>query len=329
MIEHNSQVIFVIMRSPNSSSGMWFGTCTMLLLMATVWVANTVGYLTSVRMALQNVMSPARLAVAAIGSLPAGSSATAEPDFTDSEVVELQNALLENELQRRQLLIENARLHNELRSTKRMAAIEAVSSQDLVDFVAVKAKILSHAGLSDSLREAFIDAGKAQGLQRSQLVVSGAGLVLDKGTDQGIAAGQKVAHGTAVVGRISKVSQWVGLVQPITAEDFSAAVQIVKLAPQGASYGAKGLLEGTGTGGCRVTAIPYTESVAVGDEVFSADIDGVQGPRLYYGRVVHAEFSAGGEWDVRVEPAFQADTLQEVAVVQQRLNAARTGVARQ
>jgi rod shape-determining protein MreC len=183
--------------------------------------------------------------------------------------------------------------------------------------------------LSDSLREAFIDAGKAQGLQRSQLVVSGAGLVLDKGTDQGIAAGQKVAHGTAVVGRISKVSQWVGLVQPITAEDFSAAVQIVKLAPQGASYGAKGLLEGTGTGGCRVTAIPYTESVAVGDEVFSADIDGVQGPRLYYGRVVHAEFSAGGEWDVRVEPAFQADTLQDVAVVQQRLNTARTGVARQ
>ena len=304
----------------------------MLVLLAIVWAANTAGYMTSTRMALHNVMSPARLTVAAMGVLPAGASESVGPVLTDPEVVELQNALLENELQRRQLLIENARLHNELRSTKRMAAIEAVSGQDLVEFVAVKAKILNQTGLSDSLSEALIDAGKAQGLQRSQLVVSGTGLVLDKGTDQGIAAGQKVTYGTAVIGRIAKVSQWVGLVQPITAEEFSAAVQIVKLAPLGASvgasYGAKGLLQGTGTGGCRVTAIPYTESVAVGDEVFSAEIDGVQGPRLYYGRVIHAEFSAGGEWDIRVEPAFQAETLQHVAVVQQRLNTVRTGVTR-
>lgn len=307
---------------------MWFCTGTMLVLMAAVWGANIAGYLTSTKMALHNIMSPARLAVVAMGVLPADSSVAPEPDLADSEVVELQNALLENELQRRQLLIENARLHNELRSTKRMAAIESVSRQDLVNFVAVKAKILNHGGMPNGLKEAFIDAGKAQGLQRSQLVVSGTGLVLDKGTDHGVAAGQKVAYGTAVVGRISKVSQWVGLVQPITSEEFSAAVQIVKLAPQGASYGAKGLLEGTGDGGCRLTAIPYTESVAVGDEVFSADIDGVQGPRLYFGRVIHAEFSAGGEWDIRVEPAFQADTLLEVAVVQQRLKTDRSGVDR-
>ena len=136
--------------------------------------------------------------------------------------------------------------------------------------------------------------------------------------------GQKVAHGTAVIGRISDVTQWVGVVQPVTHEEFSSAVQLVKLKDHGASFGAKGLLEGTGDRLCRVTGIPYTEAVSVGDEVFSADIQGVNGPRLYYGQVVHAEFSAGGQWDIHVAPAFQVESLEEVAVVQQRLDANRT-----
>lgn len=174
------------------------------------------------------------------------------------------------------------------------------------------------------LTEAFIDAGKAQGLQRSQLVVSGAVIVIDKGADYGLSPGQKVAHGTAVIGRISNVSKWVGVVQPVTHEDFSAAVQIVKLKDHGAAFGAKGLLEGTGDSLCKITGVPYTEAVSVGDEVFSADLQGVNGPRLYYGKVVHAEFSAGGEWDIHVAPAFHAETLDEVAVVQQRLNVDRT-----
>ncbi len=299
----------------------------MLVLMAAVWAANTAGYLTSVRMILHNFMSPARLVVAAMGSPTGVASERPVHNLSDQEVSELQNALLENELQRRQLLIENARLHNELRSTKRMAAMETVSGRDLIDFVAVKAKVLSQVGLSDELREAFIDAGASRGLQPSQLVVEGAGMLVDKGLDHGLSPGAKVIRGTAVVGRVAKVSQWVGLVQPITHADFSAAVQIVKLAPQGASFGAKGLLEGTGDEACRVTAIPYTESVAVGDEVFSADINGVKGPRLYYGRVVKAEFSAGGQWDVVVAPAFRADELSEVAVVQQKLKTQRVAVA--
>lgn len=306
---------------------MWLATSMMLAVMFAAWVANTAGYLTSARMTLHNLMSPGRLALAAFSGSSRVTTARPLPSLSDAEVSELKNALLENELQRRQLLIENARLHNELRSTRRMASVERVTGEDLVDFVAVKANVLSHSGLPSTLTEAFIDAGRNKGLRRSQLVVSGAGLLLDKGADHGIAAGQKVARGTAVIGRIAQVSQWVGLVQPITNKDFSAAVQIVKLAPQGASFGAKGLLEGSEDDMCRVTAIAYTESVAVGDEVFSADIDGVSAPRLYYGRVVHAEFSAGGQWDIRVEPAFAADELSEVVVVQQRLNPRRVAAA--
>ncbi|MEZ6127599.1 MAG: rod shape-determining protein MreC [Planctomycetaceae bacterium] len=306
---------------------LWLGTGVMLVLLGAVWLADRANLLTSARMTLHNVLSPGRLLVAAWSSPDAGRFAeVATP--SGAEVAELQNALLQNELQRRQLLIQNARLHNELRLARQFSSVATVTGHDLVDFVAVQARVLSRDGLPDSLTAAFIDAGKTQGLQRSQLVVNGSGLVVDKGRDHGVAADQKVAHGTAVVGRIAQVSQWVALVQPVTDTDFSAAVQIVKMAPEAASFGAKGLLEGTGGDTCRVTGIPYTAAVAVGDEVFSADLDGVHGPRLYYGTVTRAEFSAGGQWDIQVTPALQSDDLSEVAVVMQRLSGQRVTQSR-
>lgn len=293
------------------------------MLTVLIWGAERAGSLTSVRMNLHNAMSLGRLAVLAIApSKPTLDSI--EPRLGDSDVSALQNELLQNELQRRQLMIDNARLHNELRDLRRLAAIQSVSGDSLVNFVALRATVLSQTGLPGILQEAFIDAGKSQGLQKSQLVVSDNGIVIDKGTDYGLSPGQKVAHGTAVIGRISDVSKWVGVVQPVTHTDFSSAVQLVKMKDYGASFGAKGILEGTGSQLCRVKGIPYTESVSVGDEVFSADVQGVNGPRLYYGSVVHAEFSAGGEWDIHVAPAFKAETLHEVAIVQQRLNSERT-----
>ena len=117
--------------------------------------------------------------------------------------------------------------------------------------------------------------------------------------------------------------------QPITDPEFSAAVQLVRRSatessdfPRSghATFGAKGLLEGTGDDCCRLSGIPYTEAVSVGDEVVSADINGVHGPRLYFGRVVTAEFSDGGQWNIEVEPAFAARNVDHVAVVQQRIN---------
>ena len=294
----------------------------MLLLTMAAWGAERSGSLTSLRMSLHNAMSPGRLAVLAIAPIEIHRQPAKAGQGSD-EVGSLQNALLQNELQRRQLLIDNARLNNELRDLRRLTEIRSVSGASLVDFVALKATVLSHSGLPGILTEAFIDAGKTQGLQRSQLVVSGFGIVIDKGADYGLSPGQKVTHGTAVIGRISNVSKWVGVVQPVTHEAFSAAVQIVKLKDHGASFGAKGLLEGTGDRLCKITGVPYTEAVSVGDEVFSGNLQGVNGPRLYYGKVVHAEFSAGGEWDIHVAPAFHAETLDEVAVVQQRLNVDR------
>ena len=243
------------------------------------------------------------------------------------DVAGLQNALLENELQRRQLVIENARLRNELRKSREQSAAGAFDIVPLMNFHAVPANILSHSGLSGSVRELIVDAGKTLHLKPSDLLVDGSGILLDQGQQQGIDAGQRVVNGMAVVGRITEASQWVALVQPVSHEEFSAAIQLVKNSPQGAAFGAEGLLVGIGSGRCRVSGIPYTESVSVGDEVFSADINGIKGPRLYYGKVVRAEFSAGGEWDVHVEPAVDHRKLDQVAVVQPAVHRGRSRVS--
>ncbi|MDG1896150.1 MAG: rod shape-determining protein MreC [Fuerstiella sp.] len=277
---------------------------------------------------MHNLLSPGRLMVLAVSSAELRSQ-DSRPDrrshanAASSDVTDLQNALLENELQRRQLVIENARLQNELRRRQEQAAVGAFDMVPLVNFFTVKANILSHSGLSGNVRELIVDAGRKSHIKPSDLLVEGPGVLLDQGQQQGVDAGQRVVNGMAVVGRVTETSQWVALVQPVSHEKFSAAIQLVKNSPQGAAFGAEGLLMGIGDGRCRVSGIPYTESVSVGDEVFSADINGISGPRLYYGKVVRAEFSAGGEWDVHVEPAADYRKLSQVAVVQPSVNRSR------
>lgn len=316
------------MANHTENRNLWLSTGIILVLTIVVWLAEKKGSLTSTRLALHNALNPGRLAVLAISTQDAFPGRTT-PNLTRSEITELQNALLENELQRRRLLIENARLHNELNKAKQLDSVRAISGHDLLDFVTVKASVLNHNGLSGAFRESIIDAGRSLQLQPSQLVVDGKGLLIDKGTDHKLSPGQKVAYGTAVVGRIREVSEWVGLVQPVTSVEFSAAVQIVKPETQGASFGAKGLLKGMGTDRCQITGIAYTEAVAVGDEVFSADINGVAGPRLYFGRVTKASFMAGGQWDIEVSPAFDPASLTEVAVICPEISAPRMQHSRQ
>ncbi len=315
-----------------SPKHVWLSALAMLMLTFVAVVADRTGTLTPVRIVLHNLLSPGRLIILAVAPADPGSPGSshgsrsrAVSELTD--VTDLQNALLENELQRRQLLIENARLHNELRSSREQSAAGIFDIVPLVNFVAVKANILSHTGLSGNVRGLIVDAGRASQLKPSDLLVDGSGILLDQGKQQGIAAGQRVVNGMTVVGRITETSQWVALVQPVSHEEFSAAVQLVRNSPQGAAFGAEGLLVGIGNGLCRVSGVAYTEAVSVGDEVFSADINGINGPRLYYGKVVRAEFSAGGEWDVQVKPAVDHRSLDQVAVVQPTVNRSRSRIS--
>lgn len=282
------------------------------------------GRLSGVRAGLHDVLSPGRLLLLAVSGVervrrpPSAES----PGAADTAAV-AEASLRASERQRRQLLIRLARLRNRLRVAEASEITETISGSGplpLVQFSVVPARVLSRSGMPDRLRELIVDAGADTGATRSELIVDGDGLLLDQGQAAGIAAGARVLEGAVVLGRIARAARWVSLVEPVTSETFSARVQLVRATGDESHFGAEGILSGSGSGDCVITGIPYTEPVAVGDEVVSVDIDGVRGPRLSFGRVTQAEFLSGGEWQIRVQPAARPAFADQVAVVRMQLD---------
>ena len=267
------------MRVDQSRHQMWYAAFGMFVLSILVTTADHSGVLSSVRSALHDVFSPGRLALMAISPSSAGNTISGDPAGTGPATS--SDELNPRQLQTvRQLMIENARLRRDLKLSRNAAAIAEVVSpaEALTDYGTIQAKVISNSGLPGSLRDLVISAGKAQGITRSELVVDGAGAVVDAGTDSGVAVGDRVLSGASVVGRIEQTGRWVSMVQPLTAVDFRAQVQLLRASEDGMNFGAVGMLEGTGTSECRLTGISYTDAVTVGDTVVSADINGVLGP---------------------------------------------------
>ncbi|NOX55619.1 MAG: hypothetical protein GXP27_14505 [Planctomycetes bacterium] len=163
---------------------------------------------------------------------------------------------------------------------------------------------------------------------------------IDQGTDVRMAPGLPVYAGRCVVGRIVKAGRWVSLIQPVTDKQYRGYAQLarrtssqIELAafhdtprppPEQTEelvFGARGLLEGTGTGLCRLTLVSRTEPVQVGDLVFTADRDGAFPYPMFYGTVVRTELPPGQpHWDILVKPAVTLDELHTVSVLRKRLN---------
>src|SRR5690606_22632481 len=67
-----------------------------------------------------------------------------------------------------------------------------------------------------------------------------------------------------------------------------------------------------------------TAAVSVGDYVYSRQQNGDTSAALYYGRVASVDLPAGvDDWTIEVEPAFDPDALQKVAVLTVSLNPQR------
>lgn len=282
------------------------------------------GKLTSVQLVLHNVVTPGRMLAASIGNPEATPS---QPSLSQTDLAELQNQLLTNELQRRQLLIENARLKQRLLQAKRLPQQSTAIERSLLKFDTVPAQIVSQQGTPEVLKNALIDAGRSAGLRPSQLVISNSSPLLDKGLDMKIKPGHTVVTGSVIVGRIQKTAAWVSSLQLVTDEDFSAAVEIIRDSEFTSEFPTTGMLRGSGDRVCRIDSVPYTAAVSVGDDVFSADLNGLNGPRLYFGKVTKAEFSAGGEWSIEVTPAIHGRQIRNVSVVRSQLNPIRTTAA--
>ena len=310
------------MNPPHQTHNLWTAFTGVLLLSIMAATANQLQLLSGVRMVMYDVMSPGRLVVAAI-SEHSQSAVAAE----DSRSQSLETKLQDLEQQRRELLIENARLHNRLRQLRDSNGYSNHHAP-LAGFDLISARVLSRHGMPRSLRQAMIDAGRAHGLTRSELVLDGQGILLDQGVQNGISDGRPVLAGSVVLGRVDQVGRWVSQLMPVTDKSYSDRVRLVRRSTHGTQMGAEGILEGTGDA-CRLCGIPDTASVAAGDEVFSADVNGMSGPQLYYGTVVAANFEASAGWSILVRPSILLSDVDHLAVIVPKLNAGRISAGNQ
>lgn len=335
------------MQSEYQTARIFASACLMSLAAVGVGIADLSGSLNSVRTLVYDAMSPGRLILLSVGDRDAGdldassesssfndspSVALTEESFDSEEFARLKEQLRVSELQRRELMIANARLVHEFRTTSaharvadRLTADELTSTaakdvDALIQQSGVSARVLRHGGLEGRIRDLLIDAGKAAGVLRSEIVVDKGSLLLEKGQRDDISRGDRVLSGAVVLGRVAESGQWVSSVQLVTDAEFSASAQIMRKTRQGIVYGAQGILRGNGDDTCELTGIASTEPVVVGDEVVTAEVDGVEGLRLYFGKITEASFQPGGQWKIQVQPEMLAlMPLTQVQIIQTRL----------
>ena len=309
------------MRAETEILRMWLtATCLGALSLMTA-AADHLGLLSSIRPVLHDLVSPGRLAVLAVSkrASPRDQQVLSRAEQDVIEQSRSRDAML------RQLMIENARLRRDMKRDRvRFGVTDGDDVREtLLQLDVIPANVISsREGMPAVLKELVIDAGKNKGITRSELVVQGTGGVVDVGTDHSVRAGDRVLDGLTVIGRIEKVSRWVSLVQPVTAPGFRSHVMLLRRTQEGLHFGARGILEGTGEKECRLTGIAHTEPVAAGDEIVSAGTEGLNGPQLYFGSVVSANFLAGGQWDIRVAPAVDPEGVQQVQILRWELDSA-------
>lgn len=230
-----------------------------------------------------------------------------------------------------------ARLEDELQSAVALAALhaEADVSRDPAGLAAyvpeasarllvpqlLQVGVLGEAAATEWRRGLYLAGGSVQGLRESSLVLTDFRPLIDYGRDGGVAAEDPLLLGRQVIGKVAQAGRWSSSVLLLTDAGYRGRAQLVRATSQGPVFAAPGILHGTGEPTCKLEGIPSTESVRVGDFVYTAERDGVIPVPLYYGRVMEATASPDDrEWTIRVEPAQRPGALTRVAVLRTLLN---------
>lgn len=132
-------------------------------------------------------------------------------------------------------------------------------------------------------------------------------LVVEGGNNLGLVEGQSVVSGQLMIGRVSKVSEAIAEIVPITAEQSLVAARV-------AGKEVSGIIKGNGDK-LELTRVQQGVGVEAGDVVESSGTDGVI-PGLVIGRVV----AVGGEKSqvyqiIEVQPMIEIGDLGNVFVI--------------
>lgn len=260
------------------------------------------------------------------------------PAKTESEqtqlVQQLKSELSESEENNRRLALQNTMLSEELQTLKQTGAPDyrTEASERLLVPDLITAHILGESSIALLREGRILNQGGSTGVLESSFVLQSDLPLIDQGADDGIQAGYSLYAGKAVIGKISEVGRWSSSLIPITSVKYRGSARIARKTDRGLQWGTDGILVGRGKGKCELLQIPPTESIQVGQEVYTGEVDrelplsmqSTLGQPMYYGRVIEAELPRGAPyWKIIVEPAVTLDDVRQVSVLRQIVNPRR------
>lgn len=133
-------------------------------------------------------------------------------------------------------------------------------------------------------------------------------LVIDKGSQQGVIAGQPVVDAQGLVGQVTRVFPLSAEVTVITDRNHSVPVQVARTGLRAVAYG------GTGQGQVELRWLALNTDIKDGDELVTSGLDGIYPAGLPVGRVVGVDRTTPFA-RVRVQPTAGVDRSRMLLVL--------------
>lgn len=136
------------------------------------------------------------------------------------------------------------------------------------------------------------------------------GLVINRGTDDGLRTGQFVLGYNNIIGRIEYADSRTAKVELLTDSTSQIAVKIPPLTIDC-------IMRGLGDNSAKIGMIKVAHKVQVGDKVFARTYPGLLDTAIIIGNVSICERDQSNPllWDITVEPTCAIEELSDVAVI--------------
>lgn len=136
-------------------------------------------------------------------------------------------------------------------------------------------------------------------------------VVVDRGTDDGVAVNQPVISWRGIVGRVQEVHPTAAKVLLATDVNSGIAARI-----QDPDSRATGIVRGTGDGRLLLQYVPRDDKLRVGDTVISSDVGGTFPPGLVIGRITSVrQKDVEAFQEAVVEPAVDMRSLERLYII--------------
>ena len=134
------------------------------------------------------------------------------------------------------------------------------------------------------------------------------GLIINRGTDDGVQKGQFVLGDNSIIGTISDISPRTAKVKLITETTSNIAVEI---------GGLKTVIQGNAANSVSVKLLSTKHKVKIGDNVYACKKPGFLDVPMVIGTVARCKRDDENPllWDITVKPACEMEKLNEVAVI--------------